>query len=176
MRIRTLLAIAAWACVALHGTAFAGDIPVSLTADELAEALGVHWWAVRLPDNFKPGDSIGVQWISSDSTAVTGCSVTMVNTSMVPGAIVKIYCHDQPGGPALTIHSPFGVANTTFPAISLTAAALGGLANGAFANNGDILLKVVNRAPDGSLTVAPGNTLNPGDIGLRLVIHSAARN
>jgi hypothetical protein len=147
-----------------------------LTADDLAEALGVHWWAVRLPDNFKPGDSILVQWIASDGTGLTGCSASMVNTAMTPGAIIKIYCHDQSGGPALEIKTPNGELNTTFPAISLTAAALGGLPNGAFANNGDILLKVVKRAADGSLTVAPGNTLNRGDIGLRLVVRTAARN
>ena len=122
------------------------------------------------------GSTIGVQWISADGTGITGSSATMFNTSLVPGAIVKIYCHDQPGGPALTIKTPNGDLNTTFPAVSLTAAALGGLPNGTFANNGDILLKVVNRAPDGSLTVAPGNTLNPGDIGMRLVVHLATRN
>jgi hypothetical protein len=176
MRIRALLVIAGLAFGPFPGDAPAADNAAPLTADDLAEALGMHWWAVRLPDNFKPGDTIGIQWISSDGAGITGSSATMVNTSLVAGAIVKIYCHDQPGGPALEIKSPNGELNTTFPAISLNAAALGGLPNGASANNGDILLKLVKRAPDGSLTVAPGNTLNPGDIGLRLVVHTAARN
>lgn len=176
MRIRGLLVTTALVCAVLPGNALAADNATPLSAEELAEVLGVHWWTVRLPDAFKPGDTIGVQWISSDGTGLTGCSATMVNTSLNPGAIVKIYCHDQPGGPALTIKTPNGELNTTFPAISLTAAAVGGLPNGAFANNGDILLKLVKRAPDGSLTVAPGNSLNSGDIGLRLVIHLAQRN
>jgi hypothetical protein len=175
MRIRGLLAIAALVCAILPAKALAGDNSFPLTAPELAEVLGVHWWSVRLPDTFQPGDTIGVQWISSDGAAITGCSATMVNTSMIPGAIVRIYCHDQPGGPALIIKTPNGELDTTFPAISLTAAALGGLPNGSSANNGDILLKLVKRAPDGSLTVPPGNTLNPGDIALRLVVHVAAR-
>jgi len=174
MRIRALLVIAA--CAILPGTLFSADNPATLSADDLAEALGLHWWSVRLPDNFKPGDTIGVQWISSDGTGIPGSSATMVNTSLVPGAIVKIYCRDQPGGPALEIKSPNGELNTTFPAITLTAAAVAGLPNGALANNGDLLLKLVNRAPDGTLAIAPGNTLNPGDIGLRLVIHIAPRN
>jgi hypothetical protein len=100
----------------------------------------------------------------------------MVNTSITAGTIATIFCKDEAGVPGVIIRTPNGDLNTAFPAVSLTGATIGGLPNGALASDGDILLKLVRRAADGTLTVSPGNHLNDGDTGLKVVIHHASRN
>jgi hypothetical protein len=164
------------ASAAATGHAAGGNDPTQLSANELAEVLGVHWWFIRFPDTIKSGASIGVQWIDSDGSQLAGGSATMTNTSLTAGVIAKIFCKETPNGPEITIRTPGGFINTSFPDVSFAKAAIGGLANGTEAHTGDVLLKLVWRAKDGSLTVYPGNTLNPGDIGLRVFIRPAPRN
>jgi hypothetical protein len=159
----------------LLGIAHAGDNS-TLSTDDLACAMGMHWWTTTLPADMPGTATIGVQWVSSDGKPLTGDSVSMTNISLTAGALIKIFCHDQPGGAAVTIQTPKGDLNTTFPGISFTRATLAGLPSGASAKNNDLLLKLIQRAADGTLTIPPANTLNPTDIGLRLVIKPGAHN
>jgi len=169
-----LIFLAAALCFGSIVNAVADDQPASLTTNELAAVLGVHWWSLRLPDTAKPGSGIGIQWINADGSAVAGCSGAMTNSGITAGTVAKIFCKDDAGIPTVTVTTPAGDWTISFPAISMTGAALGGLPTGSAANGGDILLKLVHRAADGSLTVAPGNHLNPGDIGLRVTIRPPA--
>jgi hypothetical protein len=150
----------------------------TLSTADLADVLGLHWWAVRIPDGMPPSSSIGVEWVSADGkglTKMTGQSATISNTLIAGGAIVKIFCRDQPGGPEVVISAPGGVSRFTFPGISLRADSQGGPADGSFANNGDLLLKLIKRSPDGTISVIVGNDLKPGDIALRVNIKPGPR-
>jgi hypothetical protein len=176
MRIPRFILIVPLICAAFPVSAISADETSPLTAAELAEVLGVHWWAIKLPDTTRPGDGLSIQWIDSNGTGLAGGSATIANTSMTPGAIVKIYCREETGHPAVTITTPNGELNTAFPDISLAGVTFAGLPNGTVAKSGDILLKLVKRAPDGTLTLSPADHLNPGDFGLRVAMHPGPRN
>jgi hypothetical protein len=173
--LRPLLLIGVFSALCLTSAVHADDGEGALTTSDLAQFLHVHWWYLKLPGTAAAGSSVAVQWIASDGSGITGSSATMTNTSLVAGAVVKIFLQDAPGGPAVTISTPGGKLETTFPAISFQGATLGGLPDGASANSGDVLLKVVHRAADGSLVLPPGNMLNAGDVGMRVVIRPPAK-
>jgi hypothetical protein len=48
--------------------------PSDLSANDLAEALNVHWWTVQLPHDLGPNDDVGVEAISSDGKTLEGPS------------------------------------------------------------------------------------------------------
>jgi hypothetical protein len=177
MRMRGMLITGmALVCAGFVRIAMAGENGLGLSADDLADALGIHWWTVQLPADMPGTGTIVIQWISANGMGLTGQSASMTNKSMTAGAVIKIFCRDEPGGAALTIKTPGGDLSTTFPGISFTGATLGGLPDGSEAKSNDVVLKVVRRNPDGTLIVPPGNTLNPGDLGMRVVIRPGARN
>jgi hypothetical protein len=174
---RRLLLLAVGAlCLSSLANAVAADQPSLLTASELAEVLDVHWWTMKLLDTTRPGDGVTIQWIDFSGTGLAGGSATIANNSMIPGAIITFCCLEESGHPSVTIISPDGELKTAFPDISMAGVTFGGLPNGTVAKSGDILLKLIKRGPDGTLDLAPGNHLNPGDLGLRVVMHPAPRN
>src|SRR5450755_2767717 len=46
--------------------------PQDLTANDLAEALSVHWWTVKLPPHLGPKAMVGVEAITADGKKLDG--------------------------------------------------------------------------------------------------------
>lgn len=152
--------------LALCGHASAQERRVSdLTANDLAEALGVHWWIVKLPEDIGPKDMVGVESVSSDGKVLQGGG-GFSGPGAALGREIRIYCYEDKAAKQsyVLIKTKAGEAGVPFDDY-FKYGGIGGAANGAVLNVGDILLKF---SKQGSFT--GGNEMLPGQVGLKVVI------
>ncbi len=138
-----------------------------LTANDLAEVLGVHWWIVRLPEGIGPKDWVGVQSVSSDGKVLQGGG-GFSGPGAALGREIRIYCYEDKAANRayVQINTKGGGAGVPFDDY-FKDAAIGGVANGVVLNVGDILIKF-DKTKNASFT--GGNDMNPGQVGLKVVI------
>jgi len=155
-------------------TTFACNAPAQerrlddLTANDLAEALGVHWWIVKVPHPQSPKDSIKVELVSADGKVLPGGGA--LGGQFDWGGEVRVYCYEE-----LALHQLKVMLKTKdateggyyFDDYFKSASASGGVANGTVVSVADVFMKF-NVTKAGTLT--GGTVLGPGEIGLRVVI------
>jgi hypothetical protein len=141
--------------------------PSDLTANDLAEALSVHWWTVKLPHDLKPKDMVGVEAISSDGKRLEGSGGFSAQTGVPIGDTMRIYCWEDKASHLTNIVMKTSCGTfTMFLKDYFKGAALAAQPNGAVLNVGDILLNFdSSKSPSFS-----GVNLSKGQVGLRVVI------
>lgn len=170
-----------WSVVLAAAMIFAGFVEntvanadsLTLTAGELAEGLGVYWWNFQVPNTFKPGDGINCEWISSDGAVIAGPAFGYNTRLIKPGMITKIFCRNERERIVVSIVTPDGVTNNSYPESSLKGlgAGISNKPNGSLLKDGDIFLTLIKPGMNGG----PGAFgLKPGDVGLKVFISSAA--
>jgi hypothetical protein len=139
----------------------------NLTANDLAEALGVHWWIVKLPDGIGPKDVVGVEAVSADGKVLQGGGGFSGPGSAL-GREIRIYCYEDKAAKVtyVQIKTKGGGAGIPFDDY-FKDAGVGGAANGSVLNVGDILIKFDNTK---NVSFTGGNELLPGQVGLKVVI------
>lgn len=148
----------------------AGDQPApDLSASELADVLGVHWWTVQIPADIGPKDSVGVYTVTSDGkqTPASG-EIGLGPTDKKLGTTARVFCWEDKASKQMKVALQFGGATGTAESKDYFAlGASGGPGNGAVLKPGDILLKF-DSSKSPSFTV--GNSLFPGQTGLMVVV------
>ncbi len=135
-----------------------------LTANDLAEALAIHWWIVKLPPNLGPKDMVGVELVSSDGKRLAGGGGFSGGKI---GPEIKIYCwEDEAANVAKVAINTLGQGSGTMMVTNyFKNAAVGGASNGTVLNVGDNLLIF-----DQSTTPSFNGTMQNGQVGLRVAI------
>jgi len=139
-----------------------------MTANDLAEATGVHWWIVRLPEPSTPKDMVGIEVISSDGKVLTGGGGMGGEFSW--GGELRVYCYEESALNRMTVAYKAkngGLAVERFDDY-FKGAATSGASNGTVLNVGDILLKFDNTK---SPSFTGGNVMYPGQVGIRVAIN-----
>lgn len=149
----------------------AQEVQVSdLTANDLSEVLGIHWWIVQLPGKLGPKDTVTTEFVSSDGKIIGGgCGFSSGDGQNKIGDKVRIFCwEDRVAQQAnVMIKLKSGGAGTAPTKDYFKGAAIGGASNGAVMKVGDILLKFDSTK---SPSFTGGNVLNDGQVGLRVSI------
>jgi hypothetical protein len=142
----------------------------NLTANELAEALDIHWWVVKIPSNLGPKDSVGISLVSSDGKEVAvGTSISSGPGKIKLGELAKIFCWEEKASGHMKLKLEVaGTVGSSYAQDYFNNAACGGPENGSVLNPGDILLKFDSSK---SPSITGGNALLPGQFGLKVVIN-----
>jgi len=142
--------------------------PEALTANDLAEVLGVCWWTVKLPDDLKAGDQISLNLVSADGVAVPGGGKILI-TDNASGKItgsVGVYSWWDSKGLKGSIRTTTGFVSAGYFSVPFgQAIASGGPGNGVVLNPEDIL-----RIFDPRENASMSDKLEKGQYGLKLVI------
>ena len=137
----------------------------ALTADDLAVALGVHWWIVKIPSDLSPNVEIRVEVDSADGKMLEGGPGFSAPNL---GKEARIYCYEIPGSNQMKVlitterGESSVLLNNYFKGSGYT-----GAANGAVLSSDDVLLKF-DKTKGAHFT--GGNELTPGQIGLKVHI------
>ena len=134
-----------------------------LTANDLAEVLGVHWWTVKIPANLGSKDTVGIELFASDGKKLGGGGAfSGVNL----GSEVRIFCYEEKSEKLgiVVIRTKGGTA--TFPIEDyFRYGGVGGASNGSVLHLQDTLIKFSKEA-----SFNGGNELLPGQVGMRVVV------
>jgi hypothetical protein len=147
--------------------------PSELTANELAQVLGIQWWIFSAPEDTRSGDAIYVHWETRDGKG-SGAEIEVKK----PGEQAKIFywVDNATHTPMVSIVNSSGasVGALNFPDGFVSAASCG-IANGSMVKTGDFLVKLEKRIP-GLLDYSTDNstTLKPNEIGLKVEIRRKA--
>jgi len=141
----------------------------SLTANELAEALDIHWWIVEIPSDLGPKDSVGLSLVSSNGKEVAGgTSISPGPANINLGTSVKVFCWEERSSGHMNLKLEVaGNMGSSYAHDYFHNAACGGPGNGSILKPGDLLLKFDSSK---NATLTAGNTLSPGQVGLKVVI------
>ncbi len=147
-----------------------------LSASELADVLGVHWWVFSVPPDFHHGDSIGVEWVAANGSSPTQGSISVgiekgdqtvkifMRYDTDTGETMLKLARGERGGGAQSIANdvPFEGSNEI------------SIGNGTEVKDGDILIKLDKKqAGQTTYSIDSGNTLKPGEVGLKVVVRRA---
>jgi len=179
MRPRGLIVIAGLMLAGLCPAPSATADPSQLTANELADVLGIHWWVFNVPADTRHGDTVGVQWVSADGPSPVEGNVSV---GLEQGDdLVKIFLRYDPDTGQTTIklargNRPGG-AQSAFGDAPFEGRNEIAIGNGCEVKEGDILIKLQKKVPgETTYTVDSGNTLKPGEVGLKVVVERGMGN
>jgi len=141
----------------------------SLTANQLAEVIGVHWWIVRLPSDLGLKDKVCVSFVNYDGKEVAeGCGFSSGPGLNKLGPEAKVFCWEDEASHQIRVQMQISGNTGTSPVKDFfDQAAVGGPANGTVLKPDDILIKF-DSSKRASMT--NGNELLPGQIGMKVVI------
>jgi hypothetical protein len=140
--------------------------PSDLTANDLAEALSIHWWTIKLPPHLGPKAEVGVGAMTSDGKKLEGGGGFSGGNL---GDKLRVYCWEDSTAHLMKVVIKLENGNMSGMYLKdyFKDAAVGGPSNGAVLNVGDSLIKFdASKSP----SMVGGNAMLPGQTGLRVVI------
>jgi len=142
----------------------------SLTASELSEVLGIHWWIVELPSNLGPKDHVCISFVDSNGNEVAaGSSFSPGPANIKLGPEAKVFCwEDKASGQIKVTLQVANNSGTSGAQNFFDKAATGGPANGTVLKPGDVLIKFDSSK---GANFTGGNEMHPGQIALKIVVN-----
>jgi hypothetical protein len=172
MRTRCLIPLAIGLLfVQFAGTAFAAPDPSKLTPEDIAGVLGLQWWLLNVPADAGDNARLKIYWASSN----TGEGPDVFTSFWVkPGELIKVFymAGDATHEPTIRIARPSAACRGSMRLPDgFVSGAETSIGNGSVVKSGDILIKEDRKIPgvdtEGG---APGNSLKPNEIGLKIEI------
>lgn len=160
-----ILLMTTFMCLAIVGCQkrdeIAEDKP-ELKASDIAQALGMNWWAVQLPADLDPNDLVGVTYKQPDGSIESQGG----STNWKAGTIVKVFVWESDDSARLqySVFNESGTLRGSLPKKSNMTGPCAPFSQGKLFHAGDVLMKFCER----SLMVT--SDVRPGELGLILHI------
>jgi hypothetical protein len=140
-----------------------------LSANELAESLGVHWWRFNVPTDIHPDDRVSVRWFTTSGSS-PGAGIGFIQTQQKPIGQIKIFCWSA-GNRTMVKMTSTGVEGSSYSDDILTDHNISCMNNGSVIKEGDFMLITSKEPhPKANYPTFPGRMPEPDEMGLKIEI------
>jgi hypothetical protein len=144
-----------------------GVHPEMLSADDLAQALSIHWWILQAPADVKSGDQVYWEVVGPDGKPEDGSGSFRLEATDA-NAKIRIYCWEDENlhRAKVVIQTRKSASNGTFTDY-FEGRSSSGPTNGSVVNSGDVVLKFDSAT---AANFTGDNTVLSGQVGLKFGI------